>query len=262
MIYVECPSCKRAYQVQDAALGSRVKCPDCGATFLVKGGAPGPSEQADTSQQSAPPQSDRASAPDQLAGVAGARPKPLPADKPGGLQPAFLAAARKRPFALVLLVFYWAFTGALAVFGGQLSMAYGVVGGVIGSAIGDSGFSGLPQAELVVRGFGLAMALVEFSGLLQFCYGFLLLAACYGLWTFHKWGVVLGRRLAIAGAALSGISLIFILYFRAGIVFGIAYLVINIAILVYLYGGADFTARLRQQLRPGTPRQDMWEGYE
>jgi len=152
--------------------------------------------------------------------------------------------------ALVLLIFYWAFDGAVLVVCGYVLSLYGVIGSGIGSAIRE--LRDVPQMQWIAA----AMGLVEFAGILEFCYGFLLLAACYGLWTFQQWGVLLGRRLAIVGAAWSVIFLILALCARAGIVLGIFGLVISVAILVYLHVDTSLVTLLRQQWRPKAPGED------
>ena len=106
------------------------------------------------------------------------------------------------------------------------------------------------------------MALMEFIGLLLLHYGLLLMVACYGLWTFRRWGLSLARGLAIASLALNVIVLIITMVTRAGIVAGVAGLVVSAGILVYLYGSANLRDRLQRYLRGGRLQRGEWQTFE
>lgn len=165
----------------------------------------------------------------------------------------------KRPFGLTWVVFYWVFVGASCIIGGSLLT---VMTGVLAGAVEGSGglFGDLKQAQ---RQSATILVFMEFGGLLTFHYGLLTLVACYGLWTFRKWGIVLGRAMAIAGVVFSVIGVIASVASHAGIFASVVGLAISSVILAYLFAGPPgFYTRLRQYLRANRLREDMWQGYE
>ena len=253
MITVRCPSCKRVHHAPESVLGRRVQCKDCGTAFLAERAASTGPEQAEQGLQNDPI--------DVL--VAGAKATPEPAwDAPGAAQVVSSATGPKRPFGLVWVVFYWILGGLACLVGGYvLSMMGGALGGAIGKA-GDMLDLDSRDLRELSRAGGLAMALLELIGLLLFHYGLLLIVACYGLWTFRRWGLVLARGLAIASVVLNVIVLIVALVTRAGIVVGMAGLVISAGILVYLYGSANLRDRLQRYLGSGRSRGGEWGRYE
>jgi uncharacterized membrane protein (DUF2068 family) len=142
----------------------------------------------------------------------------------------------------VFVVFYWAFAGALLLVGGYvLAVMGGALGGALGGARDIFDSSGLRD---LTRAGALAMALVEFVGLLAFFLGLLTLVACYGLWTFRRWGLSLARGLALAYFAMNVVTLIIGIVIGAQIVTGVVCLVISSGILVYLYGKTGLGGRV------------------
>jgi uncharacterized membrane protein (DUF2068 family) len=97
----------------------------------------------------------------------------------------------------------------------------------------------------------------------MFHVGLLTEMACYGLWTFRRWGLSLARILAVVYAVGSLIGLVVALVMRAGIVASLAGLVINAGIVVYLYGRSNLSERLQQVFsRVRQVDGQTWEGYE
>ncbi len=100
-------------------------------------------------------------------------------------------------------------------------------------------------------------------GLLVFHYGLLLELACYGLWTYRRWGLSLAKILAMLQLIGSLIGLVASLVMRVGIVSALTSLVISVGIVVYLYGSSNLSERVQQvfsRVRQGEGR--TWEGYQ
>jgi len=91
-----------------------------------------------------------------------------------------------------------------------------------------------------------------------FHYGLLLLVACYGLWTFRKWGISLARGLAIVFVLLNILALIITLVNRTGIVACVAGVFISVCIMVYLYGSANLRDRLHRYIRTDGLQGSEW----
>jgi len=245
MIKVQCPKCGKVHRATEAVAGRKVQCKDCGAIFVVNSDVPEATQQPDAGEI------------DQLAaaGAAGRPSGPIP-DEPTGVHAQLPATGPKRPFGVVWVVFYWIISGVAGLVGGYILFAMGgALGGVIGGAkdMFDSG-----EFSKIARAGSLAMAALEFLGLLLFHYGLLLMVACYGLWTYRRWGLSLARGLAVASVVLNGIALIITLVTRAGIVVSLVGTVISAGILVYLYGSANLRDRLRRYLRTGPSQGNEW----
>ncbi len=236
MILVTCPSCKKVHQIYESLLGKRVQCKDCGVAFEARSNGAQPVPAA-------------------VAGSKGAEildePVEVPRDVPSKAQ---------RPFGLVWVVFYWIINGLLAI-------PLGYIIACMGSALG--GTNEMTRNMFGSRGFGesggtpaLAAAFLEFIGLLVFHFGLILLVACYGLWTYRKWGLSLARGLAVASFALNVLIFILGIISRAGIVAGLIGMVISAGILVYLYGYADLRERLKGYIPTGGLQGGSWEQYK
>jgi uncharacterized membrane protein (DUF2068 family) len=167
-------------------------------------------------------------------------------DEPGATQVSPFTTGPKRPFGLVWIVFYWIIGGLGCVVAGYvLAVAAGASGAAVGGARGIFDSSDLRELS---RAGGLLSALLDFVALLLVHYGLLLMVACYGLWTFRRWGLSLARGLAIASVVLNVIILIITLVTRAGIVSGVTGLVISAGILVYLWGSDNLRGRMQRYL--------------
>jgi hypothetical protein len=164
----------------------------------------------------------------------------------------------KRPFGLTWVVFYWVLTGATYIIMGSVLT---VVTGLLAPALAGGPAAGL-LGELKREG-ATALVLAELGGLFIFHYGLLSLVACYGLWTFRKWGIVLARAMAAVNVVLAVVGLIASIVSHVGILAGVVGLVISTVIMAYLFAGAPgFFDRVRQYLRADRLRENIWQGYE
>ena len=187
---------------------------------------------------------------------------PAPVDGPRNLgetrgSSAVPVGAMKRPAGLVWIVFYWGICGVLGIFGG-LMVTYGAsfIGGMSQSFEGAFHSRRSDEAAIAVELMGL-------GGLLAFHYSLLLELACYGLWTFRRWGLSLAKILAVVQLIGGLIGLVAALVMRTGIVVTLAGLAISVGIVIYLFGSSNLSERL-QQVFSRVRRADgrTWEGYE
>ncbi len=264
MMTVQCPSCRRVHPAPETILGKKVQCRDCGSAFVATAAQDGvPSRTAAPATQPTtaplPPQAERPVSEDGQLVHPFEKPAPAPATELAEFSVVSPGIGAKRPFGLVWVIFFWVIQGlGLIALGVALSVAMGALGGASGSSRGFDPFN-LDRGP--AGGAVLAVLGIEFAGVLLFHYGLLLLVACYGLWTFRRWGVPLARALAIVGVVLGLIILIVSIVSRAGVVAGVVGLLANAAILVYLYGRLDVSA-LRKYLRTPGAGEGMWKGYE
>jgi hypothetical protein len=161
--------------------------------------------------------------------------------------PHSVGSTNKRPAALVLIVFYWAIVGFLAI-------VY-----ALGTTVMAGFASGISQAaQAAVRSESWAGVLIgELLGALSvgfFLWGLVTLRACYGLWTFQEWGVSTAKRVAVLNIVLSLISLLVSIIARVAIVLNLATVAAGVAILAYLFGRENLVERLQEygaRLRQG-----------
>jgi hypothetical protein len=193
-------------------------------------------------------------------GAAAAGPTTGPAsDKSGPIPAPAPAASSKKPFGLVWIVFYWIIAGLWSLGGGLISLVAGFVGSAaIREIEGSRGmFSSGEMSDP-----GTQTALAVFSGILSFHFGLLLLVACYGLWTFRRWGLSLARGLAIASVVLNVIVFFIIPLNRTTFLALLIGLVIGVGIVVYLYGSTDLRDRLQRYLHGGHLQGGDWQKFE
>ncbi|HUT60061.1 MAG TPA: hypothetical protein VNA25_19620 [Phycisphaerae bacterium] len=242
MVTVYCPTCKRAHSAPESLVGKWVQCKHCGAKFAIKSGAPDPLQ---------PPPAEKM---EQLSQAVAEPTAPEPTG-PEGLQVPPSAAGAKRPFGLVFVVFYWVISGALCLVGGYvLAVMGGALGGALGGARDMFGSSGLRDLG---RAGALVGALLEFVGLLVFYLGLLTLVACYGLWTFRRWGLSLARGLAVAFVAIYVVALIIGIVIGAQIVTAVVGGGVSVLIMFYLYGSTGLRDRLQRYTRGGRQLQGV-----
>ena len=251
MINVTCPSCKKVHKADESLLGKRVKCKDCGVMFEVMSNGPQPVQQPNTWDREIKQMA--AAAPAAVTGPTGGGISKKPVELPKDVPP----AKAERPFGLVWVVFYW-------IIAGVVCLPAGYVLGAMGGALG--GTAEITGGMFGSRGFTSAGALVgalfELLGLLLFHYGLLLLVACYGLWTFRRWGLSLARGLAVASVVLNVVVFIISLISRAGIVATLVGAVTSVGILVYLYGSDNLRDRLQRYTRNGGLQGGEWNQYK
>jgi len=270
-----CPRCQHRYQSSENLVGKEVRCKNaaCGHVFRVvaarespiasppttavppgpKSGVAPPASGAAASgpriPAGMPPMPARDGSPgptgDALGFLSGSAPPAIdgrtPASREAAVSEGEPAIGVKRPFGVVWIVFYWLFSGVLAAVGGLfltslLSFAAGAAG-----ALRD-----LPFESRSGTAAALMSLVMELIGLLIFHLGLLTLVACYGLWTFRKWGLSLAKIVAFVNAALNLIGLVICLVTRVGIVASLGNSFVSVAILVYLYGGGNLSARLQR----------------
>ena len=115
MISVKCPSCSKAYNVDDKFAGKKAKCKECGAVMSIPESAPAPEPLADASAlaeleaaaQQAPraePTPTRAPATTKEHRPAQAAATPRPAFAGGQYEPGFNGEARGEPAAMMVLL--------------------------------------------------------------------------------------------------------------------------------------------------------------
>ena len=283
---MDCPRCMKTLNVTEKAFGKTVPCPSCNQPIKVlqptqpsvqTGGVAGPPSWSGAEQNGhatpdtatplpsgMPPMPDDGtpaqSAGDPLAFL-NTEPKgapiggrPNPSEARGSID--VLAGGTRRPAGLVWIIFYWSVSGALlAVVGWTLTCVGGFLGG-LSSGLADAVHSREAPPALVTE-------VAAFAGLLMFHVGLLTELACYGLWTFRRWGLSLAKILAVVYAVGSLIGLVAALVMRAGIVANLAGLVISVGIVVYLYGSSNLSERLQQVVsRVRKVEGRTWEGYD
>ena len=269
---MNCPKCNRILSVTEKAFGKTVPCPGCNQPVTVSHPAqplrhasgvtaPAPWSGAVQNGHATPdsamplppgmppmPQTDEHS--ESLAFLHQQTPPSEGLDLPADVKtptPYSISSENKRPAALVLIVFYWAIMGSLAII-------Y-----ALGTTIMAGLASGISQAaQAAARSESPTAALVgEFLGALAvglFAWGLVTLRACYGLWTFQEWGLLMAKRVAVLNIVLSLISLIISIIARVAIVMNLASLAAAVAILAYLFGTENLFGQLRQyeaRLREG-----------
>ncbi len=236
MLSVRCPSCKKVHKADESLLGKHVKCKDCGVIFEVMSNGPQPVQQPNIW--------------DEVKQMAAATPSAVTGPTSGGISEEPVAKFQ-RPFGLVWVVFFWIIQGVGFLILGPICA---FVGGIKSEAIEITrnmfGSSGLGPA--------LEAVLLEFLGVMAFQYGLLLLVACYGLWTFRRWGLSLARGLAIIFVLLNILVLIIALVNRTGIVASVAGVFISVGIMVYLYGSANLRDRLQRYIHTDGLQGSEW----
>lgn len=158
--------------------------------------------------------------------------------------PRSVGSTNERPAALVLIVFYWAIVGFLAiVYALGTTVMAGFASGMSQAAVRSESWTGVLVGEL------LGALSVGF-----FLWGLVTLRACYGLWTFQEWGVSTAKRVAMLNIVFSLISLLVSIIARVAIVLNLATLAAGVAILAYLFGRENLLGRLQEygvRLRQG-----------
>jgi hypothetical protein len=159
----------------------------------------------------------------------------------------------RKPAGLVWIVFYWVIAGLAGIVAGlMLSFGASFLGGMSEGAFG----SRRPE------GSAIAAEVMALGGLLLFHYGLLVELACYGLWTFRRWGLSLAKILAVLQAIGCLIGLVAALVMRVGIVANLVGLLISVGIVVYLFGSSNLSDRLQQVFsRVRQVEGQTWEGY-
>ena len=227
MISVTCQSCKKVHKADESLLGKHVKCKDCGVVFEVKKMV--------------------AAVPAAVTGPTGGGFSEEPIELPKDVSP----TKAQRTFGLVWVVFFWVIEGVGFLFLGPIcTFIGGAKGGAIEITRNIFGSSGLGSA--------LEAVLLELLGVMLFQYGLLLLVACYGLWTFRRWGLSLARGLAIIFVLLNILVLIVTLVNRTGIVTSVAGVFISVGIMVYLYGSANLRDRLQRYIHTDGLQENEW----
>ena len=257
MISVQCSSCKRIQEVREASIGKSVQCNDCGTMFVARQPQPQSAQQEETLLAAGAPRQRDPAAVGGLARKADQRHDLPPTGQPApnGLESG--GPGPKRPFGLTWVVFYWILMGAISIIGGSsLTVMTGALAGAVRG--NNNPFGEVRQAGQSAA----ALELLSFVGLVLFHYGLLTLVACYGLWTFRRWGFILARATAVAGVVLSLIAVVFNIVYLTGILAGVVGLIISVVILVYLFIGPGFSAQIRQHLRLDRLQEGVWQGYE
>lgn len=232
---VKCPRCGVVLSVQDDMAGKMAKCSQCEQMMRI----PAPLQR----EQDAHPGPVAAAGPT-MGDIPGE-----PAEFPKDMSP----AKERRPFGLVWVVFYW-------IIGGLVCLPSGYFLAVMGGALGRT--TEATRDMFPFRGFGeaaLQAVILEFLGVMVFHYGLLLLVACYGLWTYRRWGLSLARGLSVASVVLNLVTLITCIVYRAGIVASLVGVLISAGILVYLYGSANLRDRLQRYT--GGLNSGEWNQY-
>ena len=252
---LECPHCNRSLKAPETLAGKTVHCPRCGQPMKVPPVAHTPSPPS-RSHHSAAAEGDDSVSPSRPATAAplpsgmpplpdGHPPARVPSDQGTPAPPAAASVAfdvPARPPGLVWIVFYWAISGAgLILYGIAGCLLTGLLGGAVSGA-----------SSLVPRQVGpvpaLLVELAGFVALLVLHAGLLTEVACYGLWKRRRWGITLGRGLAILYMVFCLIGLVIAIVVRAGIVMSLVGLLINLRILMYLFEVPSLLSRLRQVL--------------
>ena len=167
------------------------------------------------------------------------------------------ATGVKRPFGLAWIVFYWIIAeGIGSILQSFMFFLAGAMGGALAEIFEEVGLEEAERAPRVVS------VLLEFAGVLLFHYGLLILVTCYGLWTFRRWGVTMGRALAIVSLVLNTIGFIICLVSRVGVVISVVSLLISLGILLYLYEHPLLSRGLRELSRVGRLGKGMWTDYK
>ena len=164
----------------------------------------------------------------------------------------------KRPCGLVFVVLYWTFGGLIALFFGSLYEIMGSVFGATGRMPEFLDFGGYSREVSAV--VALVGALIEFVGIVLFLLGIVTLAACYGLWTFSKWGLSLAKILSVLFAVINGLALVVSIIVRAGIVLSVCALVISVLVAAYLRGGGDSLLKPLKERIPVKPLDERQWG--
>ena len=166
------------------------------------------------------------------------------------------ATGVKKPFGLAWIVFYWIIAGIGSIVESFMFFLAGAMGGALAEIFEEVGLEEAERAPRVVS------VLLEFAGVLLFHYGLLILVTCYGLWTFRRWGVTMGRALAIVSLVLNTILFIICLVSRVGVVISVVSLLISLGILLYLYEHPLLSRGLRELSRVGRLGKGMWTDYK
>jgi hypothetical protein len=284
-----CPNCMSSLNVTEKAFGKVVPCPACKKLVTVPAGeqqplpqghlVDGPPARRDAgygtyatpeaarplpaAMPPMPGESPPAPSPGNPLGFlepgAGSGPAAGPASLPERQgSPGTMPDAPRRPAGLVWVVFYLSIAGVLWMIGGfVLTFGGSFLGGIAG-AMDDFG----PRRSGGAVGSVIAEALGA-GGLILFHLGLLTEVACYGLWTFRRWGLSLAKIVADIYALLSLIGLLAAIIMRAGIVSGLVGFAISVGIVVYLYGSSNLSDRVQQVFsRVRQAGDHHWDGYQ
>lgn len=289
-----CPHCKRTLNVNETALGKTVPCPGCNQQIKVvrppepslqSSHSDGPPVLAGATQESRELRSSAPPLPPWMSPIPGGeRPAAPPSDPLSMLEAAAAyekaaprhksnavsaearassdkyAAVRKRPAALVWIVFFWAVSAAFVTLSSLAGLIAGCSAG-LGLALALSRLPHIPSDLQAPP--AIAVELWTFACLLGFYFGLLMTVACYGLWTFRMWGLSLAKKLAIANAIGGLLTVVLAIIVRAGIAASLVGSITSVAILVYLYGSRDLSERLQQAWSRAQHLEDQaWEEYE
>ncbi len=282
---ISCPHCMRTLNVSERAIGQTVPCPGCNQPITVPQSFqparqtsdvaapawPGAAQNGDVTPPVAAP-----SLPPGMPPMPNGVPPP-PADPLGFLRSDFVGGQvdgrqnlgdaggapgatvvpPRKPAGLVWIVFYWSICGVFGIVGG-LVLIYGA--SFLGSM--SQGLGSAFQSRCADEA-AIATELMGLVGLLWFHYGLLLELACYGLWTYRRWGPSLAKIMAVVNVIGSLIGLVAALVMRAAIVGTLAGLVISVGIVFYLYGSSNLSERVQQVFSRVRQVDDRtWEGYE
>ncbi|MEI8372862.1 MAG: hypothetical protein WCJ35_08515 [Planctomycetota bacterium] len=184
-------------------------------------------------------------------------PSPFDRNKTSRHEPSEPVGAAKRSAGIVWIVFYYSL-------GGLVSIVVGLGLYIVASFLG--GLSQGIENTLYFRrpeGSFIATELMSLGGLLLFHYGLLLELACYGLWTYRRWGLSLAKILAVLQAISSSIGIVMALVTRTGIVANLVGLVISVGIVVYLFSSLNLSERVQQVFsRVRNVSGQTWQEYE
>jgi len=253
MIKIKCPSCNLIQEVRDASVGDTAQCSYCGMALVV------PQVQESAVRQEAPGRAAAGTPAQTPVGLGGSASRPAGPEETAQSRGEVHGNTAKRPFGLTWLVFYWVLWGAACiVLGSVLFSASSFLGGAA-SALSERGGFGMGHE------MGQSAAQMEFSSLVGlgiFHYGLLTLVACYGLWTFRRWGFALARAVAVVAVLVSLTGLVVSIAYRTGILAGIVGLIVSAVILAYVFVGPGLFAQVRQRVNLSRLPKGGWQDYE
>ena len=151
-----------------------------------------------------------------------------------------------RPLIVVLIVFYWflGFGIPLLVIGLCLS-GLGFLSGFVSlsEVLASGATETFRAASLLAR---LGEELIVLVGFLILGYALVLIATCYGLWTFQAWARNSGRWIAIGNLVVVGLQFCFCLIVGVpALLVNLGHAAISALIAVYIFGGSAALDRLR-----------------
>jgi len=253
---VFCPRCNKRYEVSDDLVGRQLRCSNaaCRHVFTLAVSAAQSPVGAYSNPPAARPPPPRPAISTGSAGSPSSSPANMPPvpdayaqnsapDNPyaylgpivpssDGAAESHASVAAKRPLGLVWIVFYFAISGALTVFLALAAMfATGFAAG-----LADTAFSHPHERDVAV----FVMVLLQLLALAVLHLGILLIVACYGLWTFRRWGLTLANTLLVIEIVLHVLALVLggvsKVLGPSEIVMNFASLGVCVAILTYLSG--------------------------